>query len=369
MEGGGGSQRESARHSAGAEAEEYHCRDFEWEGLRAEVEANPAFAYHLSPFPTTTAAATSQPHRPPFSEAWRNFHRRHTSGMFFKVSFSSLLIVVTERRYLLKEFPELLNSKDSAKLVEVGCGNGSTVLPILRFSPSMTVYACDCSKETLEKANEIVCNTKGVDVKDRFHPFLLDVSKETFPDWLFCKSCRSSRGNDVDLLQGSNNCNLIAEQPIFPGDKQRCVGGVDFITMVGSTILAFFLIKALLLELECCLIFTLSAIPFDIMPATLERCVSVLKPGGLVLFRDYGLYDMTMLRFLPHQRVGFREYMRSDGTFSYFFTLDAVRELFRASGLVELDLEYCCVISVNRKNGKKMQRVWVHGKFQKPKSC
>lgn len=35
-------------------------------------------------------------------------------------------------------------------------------------------------------------------------------------------------------------------------------------------------------------IFTLSAIPFDNMLATLERCVSVLKPGGLVLFRDYG---------------------------------------------------------------------------------
>jgi hypothetical protein len=45
---------------------------------------------------------------------------------------------------------------------------------------------------------------------------------------------------------------------------------------------------------------------------------------------------MTMLRFLPHQRVGFREYMRSDGTLSYFFTLDTVRELFHASGLLEV---------------------------------
>jgi methyltransferase-like protein 6 len=81
-----------------------------------------------------------------------------------------------------------------------------------------------------------------------------------------------------------------------------------------------------------------------------------------------GLYDMTMLRFLAHQRVGFREYMRSDGTLSYFFTLDTVRELFHAAGLIELELEYCCVKSVNRKNGKKMQRVWVHGKFLKPPS-
>jgi len=116
-------------------------------------------------------------------------------------------------------------------------------------------------------------------------------------------------------------------------------------------------------------IFTLSAIPFAIMPSTIEQCVCVLKPGGLLLFRDYGLYDMTMLRFLPDQRVGFREYMRSDDTLSYFFTLDTVRELFHAAGLIELELEYCCVRSVNRKkNWKKMQRVWVHGKFLKPPS-
>ncbi|CAN6165926.1 unnamed protein product [Urochloa humidicola] len=164
------------------------------------------------------------------------------------------------------------------------------------------------------------------------------------------------------------------EHPDFLRENQCCVGGMDFITMI----------------------FTLSAIPFAIMPSTIEQCVSVLKPGGLFLFRDYGncseilqynfvllmttyfmtvhfffvlgLYDMTMLRFLPHQRVGFREYMRSDGTLSYFFTLDTVRELFLAAGLIELELEYCCVKSVNRKNGKKMQRVWVHGKFQKPRS-
>lgn len=315
---------------AGKDEAEYHSRDFEWEDLKEEVESGPVFSYHLSPFLDPAASTTSPPQ--PSSEAWRSFHRRHASGKFFK-----------ERRYLLKEFPELCSSQDHAKVLEVGCGNGSTAVSILRSSERITVFACDCSKDTLEKANEIISNTKGINIKDRFHPFLMDVSKETFPDWLFCKACQTSLGKAAaSLLDPSHHG--IREHPVFLGDNRCCAGGMDFITMI----------------------FTLSAIPFDIMPTTIEQCVSVLKPGGLLLFRDYGLYDMTMLRFLPHQRIGFREYMRSDGTFSYFFSLDTVGELFHAAGLVELELEYCCVKSVNRKNGKTMRRVWVHGKFQKP---
>lgn len=51
---------------------------------------------------------------------------------------------------------------------------------------------------------------------------------------------------------------------------------------------------------------------------------------------NLGLYDMTMLRFKPEQRVEFREYMRSDGTRSYFFTIDSVRNLFVNAGFIEV---------------------------------
>lgn len=40
--------------------------------------------------------------------------------------------------------------------------------------------------------------------------------------------------------------------------------------------------------------------------------------------------------------------------------------MFHNLCLCQLELEYCCVKSVNRRNGKSMRRVWVHGKFQKP---
>jgi methyltransferase-like protein 6 len=69
------------------EAAEYHSHDFEWEDLREEVESDPTFSYHLSPFPGPAASTTLPPQ--PSSEAWRSFHRRHASGKFFKVASPS----------------------------------------------------------------------------------------------------------------------------------------------------------------------------------------------------------------------------------------------------------------------------------------
>ncbi|KAJ8506365.1 hypothetical protein OPV22_007251 [Ensete ventricosum] len=316
-------------------AAEYHSKDFEWEELRDKVENDASLRYHLVPFVASSSSSPSSDPPPDDVDAWRSFHRRHSAGKFFK-----------ERRYLLKEFPELLSSGCSIQVLELGCGNGSTILPILRAKESIVVYACDCSEEVLQRAKEIVATTSDVSLDHRLHTFLLDFTVHKFPDWLFCFSCqRASSSKPVDLSSDSRERKMRKfNAPSFVREDQCCIGGVDFVT----------------------LIFTLSAIPFQRMSSVIEKCFSVLKPGCLLLFRDYGLYDMTMLRFLPEQRVGFREYMRSDGTFSYFFSLDIVRDLFLGAGFTELELEYCCITSVNRQRGKKMQRVWIHGKFQKP---
>ncbi|XP_074566811.1 uncharacterized protein LOC141823427 [Curcuma longa] len=313
-----------------AEAE-YYSKDFEWEDLRREVENDPSLRYHLAPFvPSSSGAATAVE-----ADAWRSFHRRHSAEKFFK-----------ERRYLLKEFPELIRTSDSIKVLEVGCGNGSTVLPILRAKQNITVYACDCSEEVLRKAEEIIATESAISLEPRFYTFLLDFSVNDFPDWLFCTTCqRNSCPEPANFSSDSRGENLeTSHMSTFLREDQCCIGGVDFVTMI----------------------FTLSAIPFERMPSVIEKCLSVLRPGGLLLFRDYGLYDMTMLRFLPEQRVGFCEYMRSDGTFSYFFSLDTARNLFLTAGFIEVELTYCRVTSMNRQKGKSMQRVWVHGKFQKP---
>ncbi|KAK9735253.1 hypothetical protein RND81_04G194000 [Saponaria officinalis] len=310
------------------EAKEYHSTDFEWHSLKSEIENNPSLSYHLSPFQSSSLSSSSS------SQSWSHFHSRHSSGKFFK-----------ERRYLLKEFPELLSCADYSKVLEVGCGNGSTVLPILRAREKINVYACDCSVEALDRVTDNLVNADLALLTERFHPFCCDFSATEFPNWLACKPCRNMRFEKLlncDLEVDVNKRDLES----LPSMKEGacCLGGVDFVTLV----------------------FTLSAVPPERMAAAIMECFSVLKPGGLLLFRDYGLYDMTMLRFEPEKRVGFRHYIRADGTYSYFFDLDATRDLFVGVGFTEVELEYCCVNSVNRKKGNSMRRVWVHGKFQKP---
>ena len=77
------------------------------------------------------------------------------------------------------------------------------------------------------------------------------------------------------------------------------------------------------------------------MQKVVERLASCLRPGGMILFRDYGRYDLAQLRFkkgMSHFTVVHRAclyitlvvhagqclsenfYVRGDGTRVYFFT-------------------------------------------------
>ncbi|KAM6904792.1 serine/threonine-protein kinase tousled-like 2 [Xenentodon cancila] len=151
------------------------------------------------------------------------------------------------------------------RILEVGCGVGNTVFPILKTNndPGLFVYCCDFSSTAVD-----LVKTNPEYDSERCFAFVQDLS-------------------DVE-----------ATYPIPDG-------ALDVIV----------------------LIFVLSALHPNKMQASISRLARLLKPGGVMLLRDYGRYDMAQLRFKKGRCLSENFYVRGDGTRVYFFTQAMMEEL------------------------------------------
>lgn len=193
---------------------------------------------------------------------------------------------------------------ESFHIFEVGCGAGNTVFPVLKTNtnPNLMMYCCDFSNKAIELVKE------HPDFEpSRCHPFVCDITNENSP---------------VPFEENS----------------------LDIIIMI----------------------FVLNAISPHRMQQTVDRLSNYLKPGGLLLFRDYGRYDMAQLRFKKGRCLSENFYVRQDGTRVYFFTQDELRQMFIQAGLKEEQNIIDRRLQVNRSRQLKMYRVWIQCKYRKP---
>ncbi|SJM86195.1 unnamed protein product [Zygosaccharomyces bailii] len=113
------------------------------------------------------------------------------------------------------------------------------------------------------------------------------------------------------------------------------------------------------------MIFVFSALAPNQWEQALGNLRKVMKPGGKILFRDYGRYDLAQVRFKKNRLLEENFYIRGDGTRVYFFTEEELRNLF-TKDFRENKIGTDRRLLVNRKRQLKMYRCWLQAVFEVP---
>lgn len=124
------------------------------------------------------------------------------------------------------------------------------------------------------------------------------------------------------------------------------------------------------------MIFIFSALSPSQWKQAVHNIYRLLKPGGEVLFRDYGRGDLAQVRFKKGRYLEENFYIRGDGTRVYFFEKDELISIWTGKdlggsdmseerGFEVIDLGVDRRLLVNRAKQLKMYRCWMQGRFRK----
>ncbi|ETW06382.1 hypothetical protein, variant [Aphanomyces invadans] len=271
-------------------ARSFHAHDFDWNEHAVMCRAQLACAGEADRVEEYTGEELSTMAQ----EHWDAFHAKN-NGKVYK-----------PRNYLTKEFPDLITA---TKVLEVGCGYGSAIFPLLAECPSMHAHVFDFSPHAI---------------------------------------------------------NILKSNPLY--DPARCCAYVcDIVTGADDLGVPPTSMDVVLM------VFVLSAIPPTSLSQVVQKVYRALRPGGVVCFRDYGLYDLAMMRSTKKVHAGApchdenlgNVYYRGDGTLATFFSIQDVAALFVDGGFAVVENDYCTVRLRNRRTNTNMDRVWVHGTFVK----
>lgn len=231
---------------------------------------------------------------------WDLFYKRNDTRFF------------RDRHWTTREFEELLSGaveekpkeRVSKRLLEVGCGVGNFVFPLIEDKHNINyfIYACDFSPRAVQFVMENPLYDETL-----IKAFQCDITTDT-------------------IFENIDRASL------------------DIISMI----------------------FVMSAIHPSKFQSVLDTLFELLAPGGVLLFRDYGLYDMAQIRFRPGNKIADNFYMRQDGTRSYYFSEDEIAELVRASGFEIMSNAYIHRKTINVKENIDKTRIFIQGKYRKP---
>ena len=284
-------------------------------GQRFLTEEDDVFAYnawdHVQPdsshFEFCEAQYATQK-ASPVSEFDRDRFNKNPEkwwDLFYKQKTSTFF---KDRKWLFQEFPvlrEVTRSDAGRKVVlEVGAGAGNTAFPIMRMNenPELEVIAADFSKKAVQTMRE---SPEYATEMGMVRAEVWDAASSDLPD----------------------------------GMKES---SVDVVIMI----------------------FIFSALNPQQWQQAIKNVQRLLKPGGLVLFRDYGRGDLAQVRFKAGRWMEENFYVRGDGTRVYFFEKEELESIWGdAFDVLNLDVDRRLI--VNRQKKIKMYRCWIQGRFQK----